>query len=118
MIRITRRLARSIRSVFRQALKLSVRGPSPPLMLQGSSSGLLVRCRTPEAVAPLTLAGTQPAEKVWLPFGILGEIEAQRDDPVEIEAADHRVVITWHDGDIPQVFENPAAVARYLPQDA
>jgi hypothetical protein len=96
LIEITRRLAMQLRPVFRQALNLSTRGVQPPLTFQTGPDGLRVRSRLHDAAVDYHVPGEHPIEQIPVPFELLSDSEARRDDPVQLEtASDGRVLAQW-----------------------
>ncbi len=87
MIVITRRLARRLKTVFRQALDITTRREWPIVQLAGGPQGLRIRCGNGQAAAEFHLDGEQPDETIFVPFELFADIEGGRDVPVEIQLA-------------------------------
>ena len=105
MIVITRRLAKRLKTVFRQALNITSRGENPIVQLAGGPEGLRIRCGNGQAAAEFHLGGEQPGETIHVPFELLADIEGGRDVPVEIRTHDGRVTASWRDGSVPQLLQ-------------
>jgi hypothetical protein len=101
-IRITRRLALQLRTVFRRALGLT-RGFGPALWFATGRDGIRARARFGDAAVEYHAEAELSKEEMWLPFDFLADVEARRDDPVELQARpDGHIVAGWRDGDVPQ----------------
>ena len=106
MITITRRLAMHLRAVFRRALNLSSRGFGPALFFETGPGGIRVRTRFGAVAVEYHAAGELPEEQMWLPFEFLSDVEARKDDPVQLEVqGDGHVVAGWRDGNVPQMVQ-------------
>ena len=106
MITITRRQALQLRAVFRRALNMT-RGPGPALFLKTGRDGIRVRASTADAAVEYHATGEGlPAEEMCVPFELLSDVEARRDDPVQIEMlGDGRVLAGWRDSNVPQMVQ-------------
>jgi len=109
LITITCRLAKRLRTVFRLALNLPVRGSRPPVRLEGGPEGLHVYCRTDDAIALFHLPGEQDVEQFWLPHEALAEVEGNRDEPVHLRVHEGNILVGWRNGSVPQMLEHPVA---------
>ena len=114
MITITRRLAGQIRVVFRRALNIT-RGSGPELRFTTGPGGMRVRAKLGDAAVEYLSPDPQTQNAMWTTFELLGDVEARRDDPVQLEAlGDGRVATGWRDGDVPQMTQYEAVT----PSDA
>ncbi len=105
MIVITRRLAKRLKTVFRQALNITSRNENPIVRLAGGPEGLRVRCGNGQAATEFHLEGEQPDETIYVPFELLADIEGGRDVPVEIREHQGRVTASWRDGSVPRLIQ-------------
>jgi hypothetical protein len=103
MIVITRRLAKRLKTIFRQALNITSRSENPIVQLAGGPHGLRIRCGNGQAAADFHLDGEQPDETIYVPFELLADVEGSRDVPVELREHDARVTASWRDGSVPQL---------------
>jgi len=94
LIVITRRLAKRLKTVFRQTLNLNRRGNLPTVQLAAGPDGLRVRCGNGSAAAEFHLEGEQPEQTLYIPLELLADIEGGRDVPVEISSRDGKVTAT------------------------
>ena len=102
MITITRRLALSLRSVFRRAFGAG-RGPGPAVCFTAGPEGLRVRARLGDAAVEYHARGDFVPETLWLPFSFLADCEGRKDEPVQLEAqGEGRVMAQWRDGSVQQ----------------
>lgn len=108
MIVITRRLAKRLKTVFRQALHLTGRANLPTIQLAAGADGLHARCHNGRAAAEFHLAGEQPEQTLCIPFDLLSDIEGGREVPVEISSQDGKATATWQAGSVPQFVEQDA----------
>ncbi len=105
MITITRRLAGQLRVVFRKALNMT-RSTGPALHFATSPGGIRVRARFADAAVEYHVPGKLPLDEMWVPFELLSDVEARRDEPVQIEMlGDRRVLAGWRDGNVPQMVQ-------------
>jgi len=102
VIPITRRLGKTVRSVFRAALGLSARANGPPLHVQCGGDGLTVSAATREVGIRYQLAGSFSDCDFWLPFEFLAATEGTRNDVVLIEPAADEVQVQWTVDNVPQ----------------
>ncbi len=103
MITITRRLASQLKPVFRRALQLT-RGSGPVLSFETGPEDIRVRASSENAAVEYHAAGEFQAEQLYVPFEVLADIEARKDNPVKLEqAGDGCVSASWQDGDVPQM---------------
>lgn len=103
MITITRRLASRLKPVFRRALQLT-RGAGPAMSFATGPDGIHVRAVSENAAVEYHVAGEFQPQQLSVPFEVLADVEACRDDPVKLErAGDGRVTASWQDGDVPQM---------------
>ena len=105
---ITRRLAKRVRTVFRQALNLPTYNSLPPICLTGGLHGLTIRCLGKDAAAEFHLPGEQPAEQIWIPSQILSDVQGGRDAPVQIRFSPHGITASWSEGSVPQMVGQPS----------
>ncbi len=106
MIVITRRLAKRLKTVFRQALNLSGRSEKPVVQLTAGSGGLRIRCGNGRAFAEFHLDGDQPKQTVFVPFDLLSDVSGNRNIPVEIRLHEGKVSATWRDGAVPKAVQH------------
>jgi len=110
LITITRRLAGQLRVVFRQALNRWSRGPVPAISFATGPDGMRARATSGDAAVEYHAAGDHPVEQIAVPFPMLGDCEARKDDLVQLEVQkDGRVLAQWHDGSVPQMVQYDAA---------
>jgi DNA polymerase III sliding clamp (beta) subunit (PCNA family) len=106
LIIITRRLAKRLKTVFRQALSISGRGTKPIVQLAAGSHGLRIRCGNGRAAVEFRLDGEQPEETLFIPFDLLSDVDGGRETPVEIRSQDGKVTATWRDGAVPRLIQH------------
>ena len=110
MITITRRLAGQLRVVFRQALNLWSRGPAPAISFATGPDGMRARATSGDAAVEYHAGADHPVEQIAVPFELLGDCEARKDDLVQLEVQKGgRVLAQWHDGSVPQMVQYDAA---------
>ena len=102
LIPITRRLVKTLRSVFRAALGLSSRAQGPLLHLKSGSDGLFISAATPDAGIRYHLDGAFPDRDFWLPFAFLAQTEGHRNDAVLIDPTSDGVQVQWVVDNVPQ----------------
>ena len=108
MITFTRRLALQMRVVFRKALGVT-RANGPAVCFTTGPDGIHVRARTGDAAVEYHQPGDCPPEQILAPFELLADVEARRDDPVELEApTEGRISVRWRDGSVPQMAQYDA----------
>jgi hypothetical protein len=108
LITITRRLALSLRSVFRRALGAG-RGPGPAVRFAGGPEGLRVRARLGDVAVEYHAPGEITIETLWLPISFLADCEGKREEPVQLESlGEGRVMAQWRDGRVPQLVQYEA----------
>ena len=106
MITMTRSLARQLRAVFRRGLNLSSRGIMPAVRFCAGPDGLHVSCRHQQAAMEFRADGDHPTDELTVPFDVLADCEARRNDPVTLERQEKsHVIARWHDAGIPQLVE-------------
>lgn len=109
MITITRRLALSLRSVFRRAFGAG-RGSGPAVCLAGGPEGLRVSARLGDVAVEYHAPGEIAIEILWLPFSFLADCEGKKEEPVQLESlGEGRVMVQWRDGSVPQLVQYEAA---------
>ena len=107
---ITRRLVGQLRTVFRQALNLSSRGPAPAISFAAGPDGMRARATSGDAAIEYHVPGDHPVEQIAVPFEMLSDCEARKDDPVQLEVRDqNRVTARWRDGGVPQMVQYDTA---------
>ena len=105
LITITRRLAGQLRVVLRKALNIT-RGAGPVLHFATGRDGMRVRARFKDAAVEYHAPGKLPPDEIWVPPEFLSDVEARRDDPVQIEMlGDGQVLAGWRDGNVPQMVQ-------------
>jgi DNA polymerase III sliding clamp (beta) subunit (PCNA family) len=111
LITITRRLAQTLRSVFRRAL--GSRNSGPALCFTAAAGTLSVRAKSGDIAIEYHGPGEGNApETLWVPFQALADWEAKKDDPVQLEkAGEGRVTGQWRDGSVPQLVEYDGTAA-------
>jgi len=103
LITMTRRLAGQLRIVFRKALSIT-RGSGPALHFVTGPDGIRVRARSGDAAVEYHEPGNLPQQEMWVPFDMLGDVEARKDDPVELTIQDDgHATANWQDGNVPQM---------------
>ncbi|MEN6498643.1 MAG: hypothetical protein ABFD16_30430, partial [Thermoguttaceae bacterium] len=108
MITITRRLALSLRSVFRRAPGAG-RGPGPAVCFAGGPEGLRVRARLGDVAVEYHAPGEITPETLWLPSSFLADCEGKKEEPVQLESlGEGRVMAQWRDGRVPQLVQYEA----------
>lgn len=103
MISITRRVAVTLKSVFRVALNLSTRGPHPLVLIEASEAGYRIRCRTAEATAEFRTTDEPLNERLTVPFVLLADCGTNNDQPLALEQTTDGIFARWLDAAVPQV---------------
>jgi hypothetical protein len=108
LITISRRLAFSLRAVFRRAFGAG-RGPGPAIGFAAGPEGLRVRARRGDVAVEYHAPGEITPETLWLPLSFLADCEGKKDEPVQLEAqGEGRVMAQWRDGSVPQLVQYEA----------
>ena len=117
MIILTQRLAKRLRTVFRQVLNLTAKA-NPTIQLAAGPDGLYMRCGTGQAAVEFHLKGDQPEQTIFIPFDLLADVEGGRDLLVEIELHDGKVTASWQDHGVPQYaqFDAPTVGSENWPK--
>ena len=90
------------------------RGSGLKITFETDAAGIRVQAATENAAVEYQAAGEFPNERLCAPFDLLADVEACKDDRVELETTgDGRVLARWQDRGIPQttqyqVAEGPA----------
>lgn len=122
MITFTRRTARLVRKVFRQALEVGQRGPGPAVLMQAGADGLHVRAFTASAAASFIEPGSFADETIAIPFELLTDCAGASEAVVQIEnMSDGRIMAGWQDQGVPLVrhyegFDPQELLQKYPPQ--
>lgn len=119
MIPVTRKLIKTLRSVFRAALGLSARAPGPALHVKAGPDGLNFTAATSGTGIRYRLDGAFPDREFWLPFEFLKDAEGNRNDAVLFDPQTDSVDVQWVVDGVPQTRtfpnETPANYAE-LPE--
>ncbi len=110
MITLTRRQARTLRSVFRRSvLGIPHRRPIPPLVFRTDDTLLRVQHRyVALGVEHVLVRDSGPPEALALPLDALADFEGPDETPVTLEAlSSDRTIARWTDRGIPQAREYP-----------
>jgi hypothetical protein len=95
LIPITRKLIKTLRSVFRAALGLSAQSNGTPLHVRTGPDGLVVSAAMFGLGIRYRLDGSFPEHEFWLPFEFLKETEGNRNDAVLLDPTSDGVVVQW-----------------------
>ncbi len=101
MISITRKLIRTLRTVFRRAGD-GTRRQSPPILFDANASGLQIWCHAGRIAVSYHLPGPQPTARFVLAFADLAELEGSREHPVTLTPNSEIVEANWTDAGVPQ----------------
>jgi hypothetical protein len=102
LLTITRRMALQLKSVMRRAF--GSRNATPAVCFTASAGTLSVKAKSGEIAVEHRTPTDASDETLWLPFQLLADCEAKRDEPVELEAAGPgRAIARWQDKGVPQV---------------
>ena len=94
-----------MRVVFRKALNMT-RSTGPALYFATGPGGTRVRARCADAAVEYLVPGKLPLDEMWVPFELFSDVEARRDEPVQIEMlGDRRVLAGWRDGNVQQMVQ-------------
>ena len=111
MIPITRKLVKTLRSVFRAALGLSAQSNGTPLHVTTGPDGLVISAAMFGLGIRYHLDGSFPEHEFWLPFEFLKQVEGNRNDAVLIDPKPGGVDVQWVVDTVPQTrtfqVENP-----------
>jgi hypothetical protein len=104
MITITRRHARSLRSILRRAaLGLARKGPAPYLVFQTDGARLRARYQYDGLAIEHTITDCQDAESIAIPLDALAELEGRDDSLITLELVSRdRTITRWTDRGVPQ----------------
>ena len=102
MIPITRKLVKTLRSVFRAALGLSAQAQWTPLHVTTGPDGLVISAAMFGLGVRYRLAGSFPEHQFWLPFEFLKVTEGNRNDAVLIDPRPDGVEVQWVVDGVPQ----------------
>ncbi len=102
MIPITRKLVKTLRSVFRAALGLSAQSNGTPLHVKTGPDGLVISAAMFGLGIRYRLDGSYPEHEFWLPFEFLKQVEGNRNDAVLIDPKPGGVDIQWVVDSVPQ----------------
>jgi hypothetical protein len=95
LIPITRKLVKTLRSMFRVALGLSAQSNGTPLHVKTGADGLVVSAAMFGLGIRYRLDGSFPEHEFWLPFEFLKETEGNRNDAVLLDPTSDGVVVQW-----------------------
>lgn len=102
VIEITRRQARTIRSLIRRALGLSPKYGEHPVRITTDDKVGTIRSQRHGVAVEYRFDADSPAESIVVPLSILADCEAARDDPVTFsKQSDDTVLVEWHDKGVP-----------------
>ncbi len=101
MISITRKLVRTLRTVFKRAGD-GTRRQSSPLLFDANADGLRIWCHSGRTVVSYHLPGPQPVARFMISFADLAELEGGREHPVTLNPNGEIVEATWTDAGVPQ----------------
>ncbi|MGE3407567.1 MAG: hypothetical protein AB7I37_12180 [Pirellulales bacterium] len=113
MLTLSRRLIRSLRTVFGRAGEGSRRPRSPQVSFQADQQGLKIQCRAEDFGVEYQMAGPQPSMQFTIPLESLREFESSKDRPVTLSREGKIVVAQWDDHGIPQRNEFDVADDRH-----
>ena len=102
MIPITRKLVKTLRSVFRAALGLSAQSNGTPLHVKTGPDGLVVSAAMFGLGIRYRLDGSFAEYEFWLPFEFLKETEGNRNDAVLLDPTSDGVNVQWVVDSVPQ----------------
>ena len=95
MIPITRKLVKTLRSVFRAALGLSAQSNGTPLHVKTGPDGLVISAAMFGLGIRYHLDGSFAEYEFWLPFEFLKETEGNRNDAVLLDPTSDGVDVQW-----------------------
>lgn len=102
MIPITRKLVKTLRSVFRAALGLSARAEGPPINVRAGGDGLFFSAALYGRGIQFRLEGSFPNREFWLPFDFLRQTEGSGKGAVLLEPQSEGVDVQWMVDSVPQ----------------
>ncbi len=102
MIPITRKLVKTVRSVFRAALGLSSQSQGTPLHVKTGIDGIHISAAMFGRGIRYRLDGSFPDHEFWLPFEFLKATEGNRNDAVLIDPASDGINVQWVVDSVPQ----------------
>ena len=102
MIPITRKLVKTVRSVFRAALGLSSQSQGTPLHVKTGPYGLVISAAMFGRGIRYHVGGSFPEHEFWLPFEFLKATEGNRNDAVLIDPASDGINVQWVVDSVPQ----------------
>lgn len=102
MIPITRKLVKTLRSVFRAALGLSAQSNGTPLHVKTGPDGLVISAAMFGRGIRHHVEGSFPEHDFWLPFEFLKRVEGNRNDAVLIDPKPGGVDVQWVVDSVPQ----------------
>ncbi len=103
MITITRKLAHTVRAVFRRALGVTTSARGPHVYFDATRDGILIRARHNDFAVERFVAGDFCQDSLAIPFQALADCEGRRDEPVTFERRDDNILVNWTDGHVPQL---------------
>ncbi len=101
MITLSRKLVRTLRSMFRRAGDGS-RHVQPPVLFEANASGLTVQCHSGRTVVSHQLPGPHPDARLAVALRDMAEFEGGRDQPVTLRGDGDSVIAEWVEAGIPQ----------------
>ena len=102
MIPITRKLVKTLRSVFRAALGLSGQAQGTPLHFRTGPDCLVISAAMFGTGIQYRLDGSFPEHEFWLPFEFLKVTEGNQNDAVLIDPKPDGVEVQWVVDGVPQ----------------
>tara|TARA_R110002072_G_scaffold289831_2_gene457082 strand:+ start:11383 stop:12786 length:1404 start_codon:yes stop_codon:yes gene_type:complete len=102
LIPITRKLVKTLRSVFRAALGLTAQSNGTPLHVKTGPDGLVISAAMFGLGIRYHLDGSFSEHEFWLPFEFLKETEGNRNDAVLLDPTSDGIVIQWVVDSVPQ----------------
>lgn len=101
MITISRKLVRTLRTMFRRSGGGS-RHLQPPVLFEADMSGLTIRCHSGRTIVSHHVPGVQPDSRLTVALRDLAEFEGGRDQPVTLRSDGDSVTAEWVESGIPQ----------------
>jgi hypothetical protein len=102
LIPITRKLTKTLRSMFRAALGLSAQSNGTPLHVKTGPDGLVISAAMFGLGIRYHLDGSFAEYEFWLPFEFLKETEGNRNDAVLLDPTSDGVDVQWVVDSVPQ----------------
>ena len=104
MLTISRKLIRTLRSVFRKVGVRADRLKTALVAFRSEGDSVRIQCRCDDFAAEYQLAEAQPHEAFRLPLAAFADCEGGKETPVHFRLEGNDVVVAeWVDGGVPQI---------------